>query len=37
MKGHFKVEAWIMWSLAAIGVVVAFVAAFVLPHLVSWH
>jgi hypothetical protein len=37
MKNHFKVEAWVMWLLAAIPVVVALVAALIVPHLESWH
>ncbi len=37
MKNHFKVEAWVMWLLAATAVVVAFVAALIMPHLTSWH
>jgi hypothetical protein len=31
------VEAWVMWILVAIPVVVAFVGVLILPHLKSWH
>jgi hypothetical protein len=37
MKTHFKVEAWMMWLLAAVPLVVALVAALMVPHLRSWH
>jgi hypothetical protein len=33
MKNHFKVETWVMWLLATISVVVALVAALIVPHL----
>jgi predicted Co/Zn/Cd cation transporter (cation efflux family) len=37
MKNHFKVEAWVMLLLATLGVVVAFIAAWIVRHLTSWH
>jgi hypothetical protein len=37
MKNHFKVEAWVILLLAAIPVVVALVAALIVPHFKSWH
>jgi hypothetical protein len=37
MKNHFKVEAWVMWALAAIPMVAGILAALIVPHLKSWH
>jgi hypothetical protein len=37
MKNHFKVEAWVMWLLAVVPGVVAFVLVLILPHLKSWR
>jgi len=31
MKNHFKVEAWVMWPLAAIAEVIAFGATLIAP------
>jgi hypothetical protein len=36
-RNHFKVEAWIMLALAVIPAVAGFLAAFIVPHLKSWH
>jgi hypothetical protein len=32
MKNHFKVEVWVMWLLAAIPGVVAFVVVLIAAH-----
>jgi hypothetical protein len=37
MKTHFKVEVWVMWLLAIVPGVVAFMVVLTVPHLRSWH
>jgi hypothetical protein len=37
MRNYFKVEAWVMWLLAAIPIVLGCLAVLIVPHLKSWH
>lgn len=37
MKNHFKIEAWVIWLLTIIPVIVAFVAALIRPQVKAWH
>jgi cytochrome c-type biogenesis protein CcmH/NrfF len=37
MKNRFKMEAWVMWLLAVIPLVVGFVAAMIVTHVKSVH